>query len=80
VGSEKAKIVAYAKRHYFNLYRAAGGKSVDGKQDRGDEELVKELVTEEKTLQAKGTYEIRRDQLKRKRGVEQSVEDSARRF
>jgi hypothetical protein len=80
VRSEKAKIVAYAKRHYSNLYRAAGGKGVDGKRDRGDEDLVKELVIEEERLQTLGIHEARKDQLKRKRGVEESVEDIARWF
>jgi hypothetical protein len=80
VGSEKAKIVAYAKRHYFNLYRAAGGKELNGKRDRGDEDLVKELVIEEERLQTLGLYEARRDRLKRRRGVEESVEDIARWF
>jgi hypothetical protein len=73
-GSEKAKIVAYAKRNYFNLYRAAGSKE----GDRGDEDLVGLLVREEEKLQALGAFEVRKDLLKRKRGVEVCVRESAR--
>ena len=71
-GSEKAKVVAYAKRNYFNLYRAAGRKE----GDRGDEDLVGFLMREEERAQALGPYEARREQLKRKRGVEVCVWES----